>query len=193
MEPRNFGRTLSVEISEVTKTQMNRNWIAKAGVVAVALGVAGAASAQTNGPSGISARIGVFFPTDDLAKDLGKTWFGFGADYKITRYSVDAPTSDTLSYISISADYYEKGGTRSIPVAVNYNVRNGQLVWSAGLGVDFVRLPADNSLGLSGQLGATYEFKNGSAPYNPFFVQAKYFFSSKSELNGFGVYAGYRF
>jgi hypothetical protein len=161
--------------------------------MAVAVGAAGMANAQTNGPSGISARIGVFFPTDDFARNVGDQWFMFGADYKLNRYSVDAPTASTLSFLSISADYYEKDDLRAIPVALNYNVRSGQIVYSAGLGVDFVRIPSDNTIGLSGQLGITYEFANANAPVNPFFVQAKYFFSSKSELNGFGVFAGYRF
>lgn len=159
----------------------------------MALGVAGAANAQTNGPTGISARIGVFFPTDDLAKDLGSTWFGFGADYKLNRFSVGAPTQSTLSYLSVSVDYYEKDDLRSIPIALNYNVRSGQIVYSAGLGVDFVRTFSDDTTGLGGQLGIAYEFSNSNSPSNPFFVQAKYFFSSKSDLNGFGVYAGFRF
>ena len=89
----------------------------KVGVVAMAIGAAGAANAQTNGPSGFSARLGIFFPTNDLARDLGSTWFAFGGDYKLTRYSVDAPTRETLSYLSISADYYEKDDLRSIPIA----------------------------------------------------------------------------
>jgi hypothetical protein len=172
---------------------MKRNWFVKVGVVAMAIGAAGAANAQTNGPSGFSARLGIFFPTNDLARDLGSTWFAFGGDYKLTRYSVDAPTRETLSYLSISADYYEKDDLRSIPIALNYNVRSGQIVWSAGIGVDFVRTFTDDTTGFGGQLGATYEFANTNAPNNPFFVQAKYFFSSKSDLNGFGVYAGYRF
>lgn len=172
---------------------MNRNWMIKAGVCAAALGVVTVANAQTNGPSGVSARLGIFLPTGNAAKDLGNSWFGFGADYKLRKYAVGAPTEDTLSYLSVSADYYEKGDLRAIPVALNYNVRNGQLVYSAGLGVDFVRTFSDSTTGLSGQLGVTYEFANANAPTTPFFVQAKYYISSKSDLNGFGVYAGFRF
>ncbi|AIE86925.1 hypothetical protein [Fimbriimonas ginsengisoli] len=171
---------------------MRKSWIAKAAVAASVLACVGVANAQTNGPSGISARIGVFFPTNDLARDIGKTWFAFGADYKLKE--IPAPEANGhVSYISITGDYYEKDGVRAIPIALNYNIRVNQLVFSAGLGVDFVRI-GTSSTGLSGQLGATYEFANsGSTSYNPFFVQAKYFFSSKSDLNGFGVYAGYRF
>lgn len=173
---------------------MNTNWLVKMGVMSAILGVAGAANAQTNGPSGFSGRLGIFFPSDSLARDLGKTWFGFGADYKLNKVAVGAPTTETLSYLSISADYYEKSSRRAIPVALNYNVRSGQIVYSAGLGVDFVRpIVGRNDSGLSGQLGFTYEFANTNAPTNPLFVQAKYFFSSDSNLSGFGVYAGFRF
>jgi hypothetical protein len=172
---------------------MKKNWVLKAGVLVAAFGVVGAANAQTNGPTGISARIGVFFPTDDLARDLGSTWFAFGGDYKLNRIGVNSPNAETLSYLSISADYYEKDDLRSIPIALNYNVRSGQIVYSAGIGVDFVRTFSDDTTGLGGQLGIAYEFSNANSPNNPFFVQAKYFFSSKSDLNGFGVYAGYRF
>jgi len=172
---------------------MRKSSIAKLGVAALAVAFSGIASAQTTGPSGISARLGVFLPTNNLARDLGRTWFAFGADYKLNRYSVEAPTTATRSFLSISADYYEKSGTRAIPVALQYNVRSGQLVFHGGLGVDFVRVVDDSTIGLSGQLGATYEFANTNQPYNPFFVQAKYFFSSKSELSGFGIFVGYRF
>jgi hypothetical protein len=171
---------------------MRKCWIAKAAVAASVLACVGVANAQTNGPTGISARLGVFFPTSDLGRDIGKTWLAFGADYKL-REMPSGDVNGRVSYISLSGDYYEKDGTRAIPIAANYNIRVNQLVFSAGVGIDFVRL-GSNSSGLSGQLGAAYEFANsGSTSYNPFFVQAKYFFSSKSDLSGFGVYVGYRF
>lgn len=173
---------------------MRKTWIAKAAAVATVAACMGAASAQTNGPTGISARLGVFFPTSDLARDLGKTWFAFGADYKLSSVSVEPARGAYASYLSVSADYYEKNDLRAIPVAVNYNVRANQFVFSGGIGIDFVRTLSDNTSGFSGQLAATYEFANsGSTSNNPFFVQAKYFFSSKSDLSGFGVYVGYRF
>lgn len=153
---------------------------------------AAVAGAQTNGPSGFSVRLGAFFPTSSVARALNNTWFTGGLDYKITRYSVDAPTEDTLSYLSLSADYYESKGVRNIPVALHYNIRNGQFVYSAGVGADFRRIGGDG-VGLHGQLSAAYEFANANSPNTPFFVQAKYFFASKSVLNGLGVYFGWRF
>lgn len=164
-----------------------------AGVAAV-LGFVGVAGAQTNGPAGISARLGVFFPTSDVARAASKNWFAFGADYKLQGVNVAPARGEYASYLSISGDFYEKGNLRAIPVAVNYNVRAQQLVFSGGIGMDFVRIGSSDKSGFAGQLGATYEFANsGKTTVNPFFVQAKYFFSSKSDLNGFGLYLGYRF
>ena len=160
-----------------------------AGVAALLVAVPSAASAQTNGPTGISARIGLFFPTSNLARNLGQNWFAFGADYKLNTANMSAPTEDTLAYLSVSADYYTKGGSSALPIALNYNVRASQIVWSAGIGLDIVRFGANTS-GFAAQVGAAYEFGPGPTP---FFVQAKYFFSSKSDLNGFGVFLGARF
>jgi hypothetical protein len=162
-------------------------------VLAGGLVLAGAsfASAQTNGPLGLSARIGVFFPTNDLARDLSPNWFALGADWKWKEMPVSSVNPDTLAYLGVSIDYYSHGSDNSaLPIVLNYNVRSGQFVYSGGLGIDFVRAGFGNKSGLCGQLGATYEF--GNVP-NPVFVQAKYFFSSRSELSGFGLFAGVRF
>jgi len=161
-------------------------------MIGVAGACVGAAGAQTNGPSGFSARIGGFFPTNSLASDIGGTWFAFGVDYKLNALSVSLPQTATQSYFGLSADYYAHGGDNTIPVAFTYNLRQNQMVFSAGIGPEFRNASdlTDNGVGLSGQVGFTYEF--GNTP-TPFFVQAKYFLSSRSELSGFGVYAGLRF
>jgi long-subunit fatty acid transport protein len=160
-----------------------------AGVAALLVAVPSVSNAQTNGPTGVSARVGIFFPTSNLARNLGKNWFAFGADYKLNTAMMSAPTEDTLAYLSISADYYSKNNSSALPIALNYNVRASQIVWSAGVGLDIVRFGANTS-GFAAQVGAAYEFGPGPTP---FFVQAKYFFSSKSDLNGFGVFLGARF
>lgn len=173
---------------------MKNTQFGKLAVVAGVLAIAGAASAQTNGPAGISARLGVFFPTQDAAQSIGKTWFAGGLDYKLSSIPLSPTRGEYTSYLSVSGDYYEKSGLRAIPVALNYNVRVNQVVFSGGIGADFVRVADDDSSGFAGQLGVSYEFANsGKTAYNPFFVQAKYFFSSKSDLNGVGLYVGYRF
>jgi len=150
------------------------------------------AGAQSNGPSGISVRLGTFLPTNNLASDLG-TWFGFGIDYKLNAMTAESSTlPNTQSYFGISADYYSHGANNDVPVALTYNIRQGQMVYSGGIGPDF-RNSGDltsTGVGLGEQISATYEFSHSS---NPIFIQAKYFFSSKPELSGFGLYLGARF
>jgi len=149
----------------------------------------GIACSQTNGPTGLSVRLGIFLPTSDFARSIGNSWFTGGIDYKLNSVAVTPMSGTTSSYLSLSADYYEKSPLRAIPVAINYNVRTSQIVWSVGIGVDFDRVGTD-STGIGGQVGVAYEF--GPSP-TPFFIQAKYFLDAKSDLDGFGIYAGVRF
>jgi len=150
------------------------------------------ASAQSNGPTGISARIGAFMPSNDLASQLGKTWFGFGVDYKLNSMSASTPVNNSQGYFGISADYYAHGSEDDVPVAFTYNLRQGQIVWSAGIGPDFRNAGqlTSTGVGIGEQIAFTYEL-GGSR--TPIFLQAKYFFSSMPELSGFGVYLGARF
>lgn len=171
---------------------MNMKTTLRAGILAIAICSAALSAAQTNGPQSLSVRIGAIFPSNRAARDVGKTWLGFGVDYKLKEFKVDGPQG-TLSYISVSADYYKKDELSAVPFAVNYNVRQGQAVFSAGIGFDTTKVNHKDSTGFSGQLGYTYEFRNGKSANNPFFLQAKYFFASKSVLNALGVFAGYRF
>jgi len=165
--------------------------IIRAGVVVGLAGVAAASMAQTNGPSGISVRLGAFFPTNSASRALNSTWFAGGLDYKLKAYEVASAKEGSPAYLSISADYYESHGSRDIPVALNYNLRQDQFVFSAGIGPDFRRLGTDTRVGFSGQLGVAYDFGNNTQ--TPFFVAGKYFFASKNELSGFGAYVGMRF
>jgi hypothetical protein len=158
----------------------------------VAASCIGTAGAQTNGPTGLSARIGGFLPTNSLASDIDSTWFGFGLDYKLKAMSASTPFTNTEAYFGISADYYAAGGDSDIPVALTYNVRQGQCVFSAGIGPEF-RNSGDltsTGVGVAEQIAFTYEFGHS---YTPIFIQAKYFFSSEPELSGFGIYLGARF
>jgi len=171
---------------------MKISTITKLASVGAVVACACAANAQTTVPTGLDVRLGLFMPSNSLASDLGSTWFGFGADYKLSAFAVSAPITGTEAYFGISADYYSHGSDSDIPVVLNYNVRQGQMIYSAGIGPDF-RNSGDltsTGVGIGEQIGVTYEF--GKAPI-PLFVQAKYFFSSKPELSGFGVYVGARF
>ncbi len=171
---------------------MKKSNFMKLAMIAVAAGSVVAANAQSNGPSGLSARIGAYFPTSDSAKNLGSTWFVFGADYKLNSLAVAAPGVGLQSYLGISADYYAKGGDSNLPVALTYNLRQSQMVYSIGIGPEF-RNSGDltsTGVGLAEQVGVSYEL--GNMP-TPIFIQAKYFISGRPELRGLGVYVGIRF
>lgn len=166
--------------------------IATLAAIAALTGVAATSSAQTNGPTGVSARVGVFFPTDDLAFS---TAFSAGVDYKFKSFSLKSPGEGLQSYLGASLDYYGSDGSSNVPLALTYNVRSGSLVYSAGIGVDFydVDRSGDTGTSLGGQIGIAYEFSNVGRIDNPIFVSAKYFLTDRSELSGFGLYVGVRF
>lgn len=150
------------------------------------------AGAQTNGPSGISVRVGAFLPTNSIASDLSHTWWTGGLDYKLNALSARTPVTNTEAYFGVSADYYGHGSNNDISVALTYNLRQGPVVFSAGIGPDFRNASdlKDTGVGLAEQVGVAYEF--GPFP-TPIFISAKYFFASKPELSGVGLYVGVRF
>ncbi|HEY0866820.1 MAG TPA: hypothetical protein VGE01_05565, partial [Fimbriimonas sp.] len=156
---------------------------------ALAMGVVGIASAQTNGPSGFSGRIGAHWP------NVGDANLALGLDYKFQSVPVEQARRAYWSYLGASIDYYGRNGDNyNIPLALTYNVRNNQFVFSAGLGWDFLREGGDDDSGLGAQLAASYDFGETDVPgETPFFVQAKYFFAHDTDLSGFGLYLGARF
>ncbi len=171
----------------------NKSWMTKIGVVAGLAMAGGVASAQSNGPTGISVRLGVFLPTGTVGENIGHTWFAGGLDYKINTVPVSAPTAyaGMPSYLSISGDYYEKGGDRAIPVVLNYNLRVKNYVFAVGLGAEDTSYSGGSStIGFAGQVAASYDFTGMTLPV---FLQAKYFFSGKDEFRGVGLFVGARF
>jgi hypothetical protein len=157
----------------------------KATLVLSALAIVAAACAQSNGPKGFSARLGAQFARG------GDSNLAFGLDYKLNKVSVGNYGEENPSYVGLSVDYYGRSGYYNIPLAVTYNVRATQLVFSAGLGIDIYRFGSYKS-GFGGQLGVQYEIGQSNSA-NPLFVGAKYFFANESDLSGLGIYAGYRF
>ena len=168
---------------------MKTSTLASLVAIAALSGVAATAGAQTNGPKGISARVGFFVPTNDGSFSSA---FAAGLDYKLPSLSVRAPGDGFQSYLGVSADYYGDGSNNNIPIALTYNVRSGNIVYHAGVGVDFYA-GDDTGTSLGGQVGIAYEFGSGKTVNNPLFLQAKYFLTNKSVLSGFGLYVGYRF
>jgi hypothetical protein len=169
---------------------MRNRWIAKVGVAALVVGCAAGASAQSNGPTGISLRIGAFFPT---ASGVGGTFTAFGADYKLNSLAANVTGSGMIGYWGISADYYSRGGLSNLPLVVNYNMRTGPLVYSLGAGIEFYNLDDFNGssgTGFDAQAGVAYDI---TTKILPIFVQAKYYLASHDANRGFGVYVGVRF
>lgn len=167
---------------------MRKSTYMKLGMIAIAGACMGVASAQSVG-SGVSVRVGAFFPSTDTARDLNSTWYVFGADFKIT--SLGPVGKGLHSYIGLSADYIAQGGDNIIPVAFTYNLHQGPMTYSAGIGPEF-RNDGDlesSGVDLGEQVAVAYEF--GNMP-TPIFIQAKYFFGP-SQLTGLGVYLGVRF
>lgn len=151
--------------------------------------------AQETKPIGLTARVGVFFPTQDNAKNAGKQWFAGGVEYKLGDLKLPNMSTDYAAYYTVSVDLYSKGDFRHVPVLLNYVGRLQEgIYYFAGAGVGFEREPIvggkKNNTAFSYQAGAGYEFTKSSLPL---FVEAKYVGCSKSSVNGFGVFVGARF
>lgn len=169
-------------------------------MMAVAFGatmvLAGASSvlAQESKPLGLSIRAGLFFPSNGDARDAeGSSWFAGGLEYKIKDFTVGGLGEGYLGSISLSLDTIGKGDVKNVPLLLNYVGRKNEFFYSAGLGASFSSFDTGNGsesrTRLGYQLGVGYDFQQGRTP---FFVEAKYWGNSKSEFNGFGIYAGIR-
>jgi hypothetical protein len=164
------------------------------GIIA-ALGIASAASAQYGKPQGISLRGGMFFPSAASAKAEGKTWFGVGIDYKLKDLNYARTPDDFDTSFVLSLDYYGKGDHSNMPLLVNWVSRRDAFYYSAGGGLGFAKTPdglggTETQTELSYAFAVGFEFQQGSMP---FFVEARYFGSAESALNGYGIFAGIRF
>lgn len=153
--------------------------------------------AQESKPIGLSVRGGPFFPTANFGRNEGKTWFGFGADYRLANAKMGSMMSNETSHIQLSVDFRSKGDLSTVPIMVNYVIHNKELFYSAGAGVSFDRdytIVANarskrNKVGGAFQVGIGYEFQKGTTP---FFLEGRYFFHTNSNFNGVGVFAGIR-
>lgn len=154
------------------------------------------AFAQETKPIGLSIRAGIFWPTQARAKAAGKTWFGGGVEYKLGDLKLAEAGSTLSSSYSVSVDLYQKGSWRNVPVLLNYIGRSSEgFYFFGGAGVGFARTinavnVKKNSTAFAYQLGVGYDLNKSKMPI---FLEAKYIGSSKSDLNGFGVFAGIRF
>ncbi|MGV3616989.1 MAG: outer membrane beta-barrel protein [Fimbriimonas sp.] len=171
-----------------------RNLITTMVGAALVFGAAVPAFAQQK-PLGLSGRIGFFLPSDrGTRNNSDDAWFAMGVDYKIR--DMPSTVEGRLSSLSLSLDYAAKEDYRSLPILVNYQVRQNEFYFFGGLGLNFARvdrgvLGTDSDTTFAYQLGLGYDFQTAGS--TPLFVEAKFMGNEKSELNGFGLFAGVRF
>ncbi|RYG48648.1 hypothetical protein EON79_03840 [bacterium] len=146
------------------------------------------------GSTGLSARVGAFFPAHTTARNLSKTWFAAGIQYKggdLVNGPFNARVSASYAF---SVDYIQRADFRIVPVMVNYVGEVDRIFFTAGVGVAFTRFPvaggSDDKARFAYTLGAGYKVNIGTVPA---FVEGKFWGNEKSEANGFGLYAGVRF
>lgn len=153
---------------------------------------AGASSvfAQETKPVGLSIRAGLFFPQSGDARSAeGDSWFAGGLEFKVRDLNWQGMGDGYQGHLSVSLDMIGKGDIKNVPLLLNYTARANEWYYTAGLGVSFSGFDGKDRTRLAYQLGAGYDFTQGRTP---FFLEAKYWGSSKSEFTGFAVYAGIR-
>lgn len=163
-------------------------------VAAATLGLLSAmASSQVTKPVGLSVRAGLIFPTSGFGRDLGRTWFGIGGEFKLKDVAFGEVNAGSNSMLTLSADYFGKGNGSSVPVLLNYVATKNEMFYSVGAGISMTKdVDAGKSrskTNIAYQLGIGYNFQQGS---NPLFVEAKYWGNGNSNLSAFGVYVGIR-
>lgn len=171
-----------------------KRFAAVSGLAAVLLaGVAASADAQETKPINLSLRAGLFFPSDSKARDEENAWFAFGAEYKLKDLHFGQYQPGYSAALTLSVDHYSQGDFYHTPVLVNYVGRVNQFYYSAGAGLGWTQVPGvlknDTSNLFAYGLGVGYDFQHGSLPV---FIEARYWGSSETKLNGFGVYLGVR-
>ena len=163
------------------------------GAVTAAIAISAVAGAQTSKPYeqiGVSFRAGVLFPTNkSTTDDIGTSLFAFGADYRLNARTPNVGSLKT--HLSLSVDYYRRDDVGNIPVLINFVGETGNYFFQAGAGVGFSTLPAGDHTTFTYDVGVGYVLPVKATL--PVFVQANFFGSDFSRVNGIGLYAGVRF
>lgn len=175
---------------------MNRKILTAAIGVAL-LGATALAPAQATKPMGLSVRAGIVFPTSGYGRDIGRTWFGVGADYKLMDANFGMTDRSSTGILTLSADYYGKGEASAVPILINYVGMQNEFFYTVGAGLAFTRdeelvggvLRGRNKTNFAYQFGLGYNFQSGS---NPLFVEGRFLGNSNSRVNALGLYVGVR-
>lgn len=176
---------------------MDRNTAKRAIAGVVLCGLAIPAMAQETKPVGLSVRAGLVFPTSGYGRNVGNTWLGVGAEFKVKDMGIGSMDRAMMSHLSVSLDWYGKGEASSMPILVNWVGNQNEMYYSAGAGFAFTRdrvlvagIPTGrNKTSFAYSLGVGYNFSRGAMP---FFVEGRYHGSSNSRLNALGAYVGVR-
>lgn len=166
---------------------MKKMLMATLGAVALTA-VAVPAHAQSTTPTGLSARVGVFFPTNGDVRDAtSDTWLTAGLEYNFHEMPVTTP--DYRSHLSLSFDWMGSHDVSMMPLLVNYVGEQREFYYTVGAGVAFLHGGGDDTK-FGYRLGLGYNFEQGKSPA---FLEANYFGTSESRANGIAVSVGIRF
>lgn len=167
---------------------MNKK-IVTAALGALALAAAVPALAQTSTPTGLSARAGLFMPSDNDVRDAtSDTWFTAGLEYRFHDFPVTTP--DFRSYLSLSLDWMGSDDVSMMPLLVNWVGSQREFYYTAGAGMAFFDDGDDNDSKFAYQLGIGYNFSQGQTPA---FLEAKWYGTSESRARGISLTVGLRF
>jgi len=164
-----------------------------AAMAAVFVSATAIASADTtDGLSGVSFKIGGFYPTEsDTRANSQSTWLSAGIDYRLTWLKVPHLPK---GYFSLSLDYAGSGDYRTAPLMLNYTMGK-RIYLSVGGGVSFATFPQDDGTQNNQVRGAYsaaigYNFNNSDIPL---FLEVRYLGDDMPRVAGVGFYIGARF
>ncbi|MGV3617843.1 MAG: hypothetical protein ACO1SV_21165 [Fimbriimonas sp.] len=164
--------------------------------VIAALGIAGAASAQTSTidltPVGISVRGGVVLPLDSTLENLGTSLLGLGIEYTLpTSY---LRTGETFLALDYFAPRFAGDKGSVFPLTINQRWYNDvdaarRTYYFLGLGATFIDIVnSDVAIGVRGGFGTELGDR--------IFAEVAGYLSDKkggARANAVGLYLGYRF
>ncbi len=135
----------------------------------------------------ISIRIGDLIPINTEGRNIGKSWFVGGIDYRVETF----PVGVGKSYSSVTADYYQKNSNWAVPIVFAMNSQQGRETFIAGYGIEDSQFSGGKAgIRLCGQVGIAYDLTTSTLPV---FAEAKYFYSTHREFSGIGFFLGARF
>ena len=147
------------------------------------------AAAQSSTPTGLSAKLGVLWPTDSGTRDAtSDTWFDVGLEYRF--HDMPMTDSNMKAHLSLSLDWATQSSNRIAPLLVNYVGEQSQTYWMVGAGAAFLHSTGTDETKFAYQFGLGYNFEQGPTPA---FVEARWLGTSESRANAIIVDVGVRF